>query len=132
MIIIPGYVQLYILLYILIVLYILNEHESITKKTIKTIKLEKVKSCIFDLDGLNRLNKEHQSNQIIGYLKISSLRNKMNDLRKNCRKTQIHVLCIDKTKLNESFPDAQFTLRATSILLLEKIAIKMVVEKLCM
>ena len=130
MIIIPGYLQLYILLYILIVLYILNEHESITKN--KAIKLEKVKSRILDLDGLNRLNKEHQSNQIIGYLNISSLCNKMNDLRKNCRKTQIHVLCIDETKLNESFPDAQFTLRATSILLLEKIAIKMVVEKLCM
>ena len=130
MIIIPGYLQLYILLYILIVLYILNEHESITKN--KTIKLEKVKSRILDLDGLNRLNKEHQSNQIIGYLNISSFRNKMNDLRKNCRKTQMHVLCIDETKLNESFPDAQFTLRATSILLLEKIAIKMVVEKLCM
>ena len=29
-------------------------------------------------------------------------------LKKNCRKTQIHVLCIDETKLDESFPDAQF------------------------
>ena len=36
------------------------------------------------------------------------MRNKINDLRKICRKTQIHVLCIDETKLDESFPDAQF------------------------
>ena len=34
--------------------------------------------------------------------------NKINDLRKICGKTQIHVLCIDETKLDESFPDAQF------------------------
>ena len=25
-----------------------------------------------------------------------------------CRKTQIHLLCIDETKLDESLPDAQF------------------------
>ena len=61
-----------------------------------------------DLDGLNKLSKEHQNNPIIGYLNINSLRNKINDLRKICRKTQIHVLCIDETKLDESFPDAQF------------------------
>ena len=36
------------------------------------------------------------------------MRNKINDLRKICGKTQIHVLCIDETKLDESFPDAQF------------------------
>ena len=39
---------------------------------------------------------------------MNSLRYKINDLRKICRKTQIHVLCIDETKLDESFPDAQF------------------------
>ena len=38
---------------------------------------------------------------------------------------------IDETKLDESFPDDQIA-RATSILLLEKIAIKMMAEKLCM
>ena len=83
-----------------------EQHESITKN--KTIKLEKAKSHILDLDGLNKLSKEHQNNPIIGYLNINSLRNKINDLRKICRKTQIHVLCIDETKLDESFPDAQF------------------------
>ena len=61
-----------------------------------------------DLDGLNRLSKQHQNNPIIDYLNINSLHNKINDLKKNCRKTQIHILCIDETKLNESFADAQF------------------------
>ena len=61
-----------------------------------------------DLDGLNKHSKEHQNNPIIGYLNINSLGNKINHLREICRKTQIHVLCIDETKLDESFPDAQF------------------------
>ena len=56
----------------------------------------------------DRLSKEYQNNPIIGYLNVNSLRNKINDLRKIYRKTQIHVLCIDETKLDESFPDAQF------------------------
>ena len=106
-----------------------EQHESITKN--KTIKLEKGKSHILDLDGLNKLSKEHQNNPIIGYLNINSLRNKINDLRKICRKTQIHVLCIDETKLDRS-QMLSFTSRATSIPLLEKIAIKMGEEKLCM
>ena len=83
-----------------------EQHESITKN--KAIKLQKGKSQILDLDGLNKLSKEHQNKQIIGYLNINSLRNKTNDLRKICRKSEIHVLCTDETKLDESFPDAQF------------------------
>ena len=61
-----------------------------------------------DLDGLNKVSKEHQNNPIIGYLNINTLRNKINDLRKICRKAQIYVLCIDEIKFDESFPDAQF------------------------
>ena len=97
----------------------------------KTVKLEKAKSHILNLDGLNKLSKEHQNNPVIGYLNINSLRNKINDLRKICRKTQIHVLCIDETKLDGS-QMLSFTSRATSIPLLEKIVIKMVVKKLRM
>ena len=81
-----------------------EQRKSITKN--KTIK--KVKGHCLDLYGLNRLSKEHESNPIIGYLNINSLRNKINDLRKICKKAQIHVLCIDKTILDESFPDPQF------------------------
>ena len=61
-----------------------------------------------DLDGLNKISKEHQNNPIIGYLNINSLQNKINDLRKTYGKTQMHVLCTDETKFDESFPDPQF------------------------
>ena len=64
-----------------------------------------------DLDELNRLSEEHQSNPIIGYLDINSLRSKTNDFSKIYRKAQIHVLCIDETKLDESLPDAQFHIK---------------------
>ena len=57
-----------------------EQHENITKN--KTIKLEKGKSHILGLDGLNKLRKKHQNNPIIGYLNINSFRNKINDLRK--------------------------------------------------
>ena len=85
-----------------------QQHESVTKNN--TIKLEKAKSHILGLDGWNRLSKEHQNNPIVDCLTINSLRNKINDLREICRKSQIHVLCIDVTKHDESFPDAQFHL----------------------
>ena len=64
-----------------------------------------------DLDGLNKLRKKHQNNTIISYLNINRFRNKINDLRKICRKTQIHVLCIDETRLDELFPDAQLHIK---------------------
>ena len=78
---------------------------------IRLLNSKRQKATFLDLDGLNKLSKEHQNNPIIGYLNINSLRNKINDLRKICRKTQIHVLCIDETKLDESFPDAQFHIK---------------------
>ena len=78
---------------------------------IRLLNSKRQKATFLDLDGLNKLSKEHQNNPIIGYLNINSLRNKTNDLRKICRKTQIHVLCIDETKLDESFPDAQFHIK---------------------
>ena len=81
-----------------------EQPESITKN--KTIKLKKGKSHILSLDGLNKLSKEHQNNPIIGYLNKNSFRNKINDLREICRKIQIHVLCIDETKLDELFSDS--------------------------
>ena len=53
-------------------------------------------------------SKEHQNNPFIGYVNINSLCNKINDLGKICRTIQIHLLPIDKTKRDKSFPDVQF------------------------
>ena len=54
------------------------------------------------------ISKEHQNNPFIGYMNINSLCNKINDLGKICRAIQIHLLPIDKTKRDKSFPDVQF------------------------
>ena len=54
------------------------------------------------------ISKEHQNNPFIGYVNINSLCNKINDLGKICRTIQIHLLPIDKTKRDKSFPDVQF------------------------
>ena len=104
-----------------------EQHESITKN--KTIKLEKAKSHCLDLDGLNSLSKEHQSNPIIGYLNINSLHNKINDLRKTCRKAQIHYYVLTRPNSMNRSQMLSFTFH---IPLLEKIEIKMVAEKLRM
>ena len=51
-----------------------------------------MKSHALNLDGLNRLSKERENNPVIAYLDINSLRNKVNDLRQICGKTQMHLL----------------------------------------
>ena len=47
---------------------------------------------------------------IIGYLNINSLRTKIVCLKEILHKAPIDILCIDQTKLDETFPDAQFIL----------------------
>ena len=60
------------------------------------------------IEELLNLGKLYANNPIIGYLNINSLKNKMTQLREVCRKAPIDVLCIGETKLDASFPDAQF------------------------
>ena len=61
-----------------------------------------------DIEELINLRKLHTNNLIIGYLNINSLRNKIAQLRLVCRKAPINLLCMDETKLDASFLDAQF------------------------
>ena len=61
-----------------------------------------------DIEGLINLRKFYTNNPIIEYLNINSLRNKITRLREVCRKAPIDFICIDETKLDASFPDAQF------------------------
>ena len=69
-------------------------NDSYTKDSVRTSRKN------MDLDG--------PFNHIIGYLNINSLRNKIDDLRKVFKNVQIDILCIDETKLDDSFPDIQF------------------------
>ena len=61
-----------------------------------------------DIEELINLRKLYINNPIIGYLNINSLRNKITQLREVCGKPPIDLLCIDETKLDASFSDAQF------------------------
>ena len=45
---------------------------------------------------------------IIGYLNINFLRTKILNLKEILHKAPIDILCIDETKLDETFPGAQF------------------------
>ena len=67
--------------------------------------IEKSKS---DLLGLIKLRKENPNNPNIAYLNINSLKEKIINLREICLKSSIDILCVDETKLDASYPNAQF------------------------
>ena len=51
---------------------------------------------------------EHPRNPLIGYLNINSLRNKIVDAREVFGKLQLDNFALSETKLDDSFPSAQF------------------------
>ena len=55
-----------------------------------------------------KTRKTYEKNPIIGYQDINSLRTKILNLKDVLHKAPIDILCIDETKLDETFPDAQF------------------------
>ena len=61
-----------------------------------------------DLLGLIKLRKENPNNPNIAYLNINSLSEKFLSLRETCLKSSIDILCVDETKLDASYPNAQF------------------------
>ena len=67
-----------------------------------------VSSTENNVDFLVKIRKSHHENPFVGYLNINSLRNKIISLREILLKAPIDILCTDETKLDDSFPDAQF------------------------
>ena len=61
-----------------------------------------------DTDGLINVRKTYQSNGLIGYIKLNSLREKIVSLREILSKASRDILCADETKLDGSFPEYQF------------------------
>ena len=57
---------------------------------------------------LMKTSKTYEKNAIAGYVNINSLRNNILNLKEILHKAPIDILCIDETKLDENFPDAQF------------------------
>ena len=64
-----------------------------------------------DINDLIKMREEYCKNPSLRYLNINSLRNKIVSLRVPIDvyiKVPIDILCIDETKLGDSFPDSQF------------------------
>ena len=61
-----------------------------------------------DFKKLKVLRVENDSNRIAANLNINSLGEKINHLREICKDSPIDVLCVDETKIDSSYPDAQF------------------------
>ena len=63
-----------------------------------------------DLQILSKNRLKHPTNPLIGYLNINSLRNKIIDVREVIGKHSLDYFVISETKLDESFPYAQFNI----------------------
>ena len=61
-----------------------------------------------DLSNLIYLLRRNIINPLMGHLNINSLKNKIDYLRDVCNKSPLNIFCIDETKIDSSFPDAQF------------------------
>ena len=69
----------------------------------KTVMLMFLKNDL-DLIDIKTLRLQYSSNPLIVYLNIKSLQNKINALKVITKNVLLYILCIDKTKLNDSFP----------------------------
>ena len=63
---------------------------------------------ISDLQLLRKLRLKYPRNPVIGYLNIASLRNKIIDVREMISRLLLDYFVISETKLDSSFPSAQF------------------------
>ena len=63
---------------------------------------------ISDLQILRKLRLKYPRNPLIGYLNINSLRNKIIDVREMIGRLQLDYFVMSETKLDSSFPSAQF------------------------
>ena len=77
-------------------------------------------SMNLDIDGIIHLRINNPFNRIVGYLNINSLRKKIDDLREVCKKVEIDILCIDETKLDDSYTDSQFKIKGYQFPFLRK------------
>ena len=67
-------------------------------------------SLATDLQVLHHERLKHNKNPMIGYLNINSLRNKLTDLKVILKYLSLDYFILSETKLDESFPNAQFPL----------------------
>ena len=98
---------------------IANDNNSVYENIIENITPENVSENgaeieqqvnpkIFDIKYAKSQRNKNKDNPFIAYLNINSLRNKIHDLRTMIYDIAPEVLTISETKLDDTFPDAQF------------------------
>ena len=58
---------------------------------------------------LQKIKNSHLNNPVLAHLNINSLRHKIIDLREILKYTGIDLISLSESKLDDTFPDAQFT-----------------------
>ena len=67
------------------------------------------------------LRRQNLNNQMLGYLNTNSFRNKTDYHHRDiCNKSSLDIFYIDRSKINFSFPDAQFHIDCYQFPLLRK------------
>ena len=69
---------------------------------------DKISNDELDVEGLAELRQQFPFNPLIGYLNINFLHHKIDSLRELLKISPLEILCVDETKLDNSFPDQQF------------------------
>ena len=64
-----------------------------------------------DIIGLAKLRQQYPFNPLIGYLNINFLDHKIDSLREFLKISPLEIICVDETKLDNSFPDQQFKIK---------------------
>ena len=71
------------------------------------------KTLVSSLEGLYNLRTFYPKNIILSYINVNSIRNKLDDWKFLLGKS-LDIMCISETKLDETFPTAQFAIEGFS------------------
>ena len=84
-------------------------HGETTQNTVLEQSLHRdVTEIISDNDRLELFRKHHNKDLLIAHLNINSIQNKFEELTEVIKKINAHIMFISETKIDASYPNAQF------------------------
>ena len=88
----------------------MNNEESTETHRLETDESDQpnVDDIDLDLEGLKDLKSKNFHNPFISHLNINSLRYKITELREILTKSNLEILTVSETKLDDQFPDNLF------------------------
>ena len=90
-----------------------NEYIPSTRKIL--IKESNIGLIFSGFEAVRENRLKYANNPLIGYLKINSLRNKIVDLREIILELSFDYFVLSETKIDESFPTAQFYIKVYEV-----------------